>query len=109
MSEIVAACVSQFHNDENSFELLLAYSDGREVGHSVSRAAARRIATELVNAVGCSDAKDAEISKLRDALLAAKEVVDVAEGMTSCRSDDDFIWSAQKKIDAALDGGSDAP
>lgn len=52
-------------------------------------------------------AKDAEIARLREALEAAKEVVDVAEGMTSSRSDDDFIWNAQAKIKAAL-GGSDA-
>lgn len=39
---------------------------------------------------------------LLEALKAAKEVVDVAEGMTACRSDDDFIWSAQKLINAAL-------
>jgi predicted GNAT family acetyltransferase len=39
---------------------------------------------------------------LLEALKAAKEVVDVAEGMTACRSDDAFIWSAQKLINAAL-------
>lgn len=66
MAEIVAACVSQFHNDENRFELLLAYSDGREIGHSVSRSAAQCIAEELVNAVGSAyDAKDAEIARLK--------------------------------------------
>ena len=44
MREIVAACVSQFHDDENSFELLLAYADGREIGHVVSLSAAQGIA-----------------------------------------------------------------
>jgi hypothetical protein len=47
MTEIVGACLSQFHNDENMFELLLAYADGREIGHSVSRAAAQRIADDF--------------------------------------------------------------
>jgi hypothetical protein len=39
---------------------------------------------------------------LLEALKAAKEVVDVAEHMTSCRSDDDFVWGAQKLINAAI-------
>lgn len=53
MSEIVGACLSQFHDDENSFELLLAYSDGREVGFSVSRNVAQKMASELANGAGC--------------------------------------------------------
>lgn len=53
MSEIVGACLSQFHDDENSFELLLAYSDGREVGFSVSRKVALKMASELANGAGC--------------------------------------------------------
>jgi hypothetical protein len=44
-----------------------------------------------------------ENERLRVALEAAKKVVDVAEHMTSCRSDDEFVWDAQKKINAALD------
>jgi hypothetical protein len=43
-----------------------------------------------------------ERSALLEALKAAKEVVDVAEGMTACRSDDDFVWSAQKLATAAI-------
>jgi hypothetical protein len=39
---------------------------------------------------------------LLEALKAAKEVVDVTEGMASSRSDDDFVWAAQKLIDAAI-------
>lgn len=49
MSEIVAAALSQFHDDPNSFELLLAYADGREVGHLVSRSTAQKIAVEFTN------------------------------------------------------------
>lgn len=45
----------------------------------------------------------AENERLRAALKAAKEVVDVAAGMTSCRSDDEFVWAAQAKINAALE------
>lgn len=62
-------------------------SDGTPWGDEIDRANARLIAA----------APD-----LLEALKAAKEVVDVAEGMTACRSDDDFIWSAQKLINAAL-------
>jgi hypothetical protein len=62
MGEVVGACVSQFHDDANRFELLLAFSDGREVGHSVSRAALEKIANELVQEVGHA-AKDAEIAR----------------------------------------------
>ncbi|SMF65453.1 hypothetical protein SAMN02982989_3359 [Xaviernesmea oryzae] len=49
MSEIVGACLSQFHDDADSFELLLAYADGREVGFSVSRTVAQKIAAEFAN------------------------------------------------------------
>jgi hypothetical protein len=67
MAEIVAACVSQFHDDANSFELLLAYADGREIGHSVSRKVAQNIASELIEAAGGEyAAKDAEIERLRE-------------------------------------------
>lgn len=49
MTEIVGGCLSQFHDDANSFELLLAYSDGREIGHVISREAGKRIAAEFAN------------------------------------------------------------
>jgi len=39
---------------------------------------------------------------LLGALKAAKAVVDVAEAMTSCGSDDEFVWSAQKLVNAAI-------
>lgn len=42
--------------------------------------------------------------KLVEALKAAGEVVKVAESMTACRGDDDWIWSVQEKIRAALEG-----
>lgn len=48
-------------------------------------------------------AAEAENERLREALKAAKEVVDVAANMTSCRSDDEFVWAAQAKINAALE------
>ena len=41
-------------------------------------------------------------SDLLEALKAAKAVVDVAEAMTSCGSDDEFVWSAQKLVNAAI-------
>lgn len=54
MGIIVAACVSQFHDSEGVFELLLAYNDGREIGHAMTRSAARQIADETSNAIGDS-------------------------------------------------------
>lgn len=71
MAEIVGACVSQFHGDENSFEFLLAYEDGREIGHSVSRDVARRIASEIMQAV---DDAGATAPDLLQALLPFAKV-----------------------------------
>jgi len=47
--------------------------------------------------------------KMIEALKAAKEVADVAAGLTSCRSDDEFVWAAQAKIDAALEAALASP
>jgi len=47
MTEVTGACLSQFHDDENHFELLLAYADGREVGFSVSRTVVQQMAAEF--------------------------------------------------------------
>ena len=53
--EIVGACLSQFHDDENNFELLLSYSDGREVGFAVSRSVAKQMAAELATGTGAME------------------------------------------------------
>lgn len=45
--QIVGACLSQYSDDVNAFEFLVAYSDGREIGYSVSRYAAKRIAEDF--------------------------------------------------------------
>lgn len=58
---------------------------------------------------GYDDERDALIKTLVGALEAAKEVVNVAEKMTSCRSDDDFVWGAQKKIADALAAAKETP
>lgn len=47
MKEIVGVSLSRFHDSEDQFELLIAYADGREVGHEVSRRAALAIHKEL--------------------------------------------------------------
>ncbi len=73
MDIIVAACVSQFHDSDDEFELLLAYDDGREIGHAMTRAAAKQIAEEIVNALGDDSTRQAEVlqrenAELREAL-----------------------------------------
>lgn len=45
---------------------------------------------------------EATCEKLAAALSAAEEVANVAEQMTSSRSDDDWIWGVQAKIKDAL-------
>lgn len=64
MTEVTGACLSQFHDDPNSFELLLSFADGREIGHMVSRRAAQRIAAEFANefAQDCSPARQAHVA-----------------------------------------------
>jgi hypothetical protein len=37
-----------------------------------------------------------------EALVAAKELADVMEGLTSGRSDDEWVWAAQATINAAI-------
>ena len=56
MTRIVGAGLSQFHNDEDNFELLLAYSDGREVGFTVSRSVVWKMAVEFAEETGLMDA-----------------------------------------------------
>ena len=50
------------------------------------------------------DSQASRIEELEAALRAASEVVDVAEKLTSCRADDDWIWSVQETVRAALGG-----
>lgn len=68
MAQIVGACLSQFHDDANSFELLLAYADGREYGHSVSRDVAKKIAVEMSEAVDAHALVVAQNEWLKDRL-----------------------------------------
>lgn len=100
MGHIVGACLSQFHGDEDNFELLLAYADGREIGHVVSRRAAERITADFVNATDALAAKDAEIAVLRKALTGLRRYF-LTHG-----------WDEKSmmvgNIDQALVGGSDA-
>ena len=73
MGIIVAACVSRFHESEGVFELLLAYNDGREIGHAMTRSAARQIADEISNAIGDSPlARQAEALERENADLRKK-------------------------------------
>lgn len=81
MSEIVGACLSQFHDDPGRFELLIAFADGREIGHVVSRATAQKIAVDFANEFAAdtlppvdhvAGGDDAE--RLEDLRLAAKSI-----------------------------------
>lgn len=49
MNEIVGACLSQFHDDENSYELLINFSDGREVGYRIAKDAAIGVGRAFFN------------------------------------------------------------
>ena len=40
--------------------------------------------------------------KMLTALKAAKELADVMEWLTASRSDDEFVWAVQEKINAAI-------
>lgn len=51
MKRIVLAGLSQFHGDADNFEFLVSYSDGREIGYVMSRAAAERIAKDMIAAL----------------------------------------------------------
>lgn len=46
-SEVVGISISRFHGSENDFEMLLAYSDGREVGKLISRKVLEALREEL--------------------------------------------------------------
>jgi hypothetical protein len=54
---------------------------------------------ELADAL---EARDKTIAELVEALQSAKELADVMEGLCSGRSDDEWVWAAQDKINAAL-------
>jgi len=77
MGIIVAACVSQFHDSEDEFELLLAYDDGREIGHAMTRSAARQIAEEIANAIGAEDASRQAEALQRENAEFARAVLEV--------------------------------
>jgi hypothetical protein len=47
MKRIVGACLSQFHGDEDNFELLMSDSTGREWGHVLSKQTVLAIAQEF--------------------------------------------------------------
>lgn len=52
MNRIVGASLSQFHGDENNYELLIAFGDGREIGHIVTKQVAQELAKELTEQSG---------------------------------------------------------
>lgn len=89
MTEIVGACLSQFHDDPDSFEFLLAFSDGREFGHLVTRSAAQRIAAEfatefpaLTNTSGDDEAGPFHVSRSSDGEREWFSARDAASGVS---------------------------
>ena len=66
MNRIVGACLNQFHADEDNFELLVAYSDGREVGNVVSRKTVKEIAEEFYLQSGDADRDEDMLAALRE-------------------------------------------
>lgn len=55
MTRIVGACLSQFHDDPNNHEFLIAYADGREIGHAVSTDHAMTITRDMASQLGLDD------------------------------------------------------
>ncbi len=80
MKRIVGACLSQFHGDEDNYEFLLAYSDGREIGNVVSKDVASTIAKDMADQLGLSDAAQDMLEALREALstLTSNDAFDLA-------------------------------
>ncbi len=82
MNIIVAACLSQFHGDENNFELLLSLSDGREPSFAISRNVARAMAKHISKEVNDSEAVPRLEQELAtDMLSFLKDFVDAYKGM----------------------------
>ena len=46
--------------------------------------------------------QEALLTDMRTALVAALEMANIMEGLTSCRGDDDYVWGVQGKIEATL-------
>lgn len=49
---------------------------------------------------------EVQLATARAALLTAKKLADVMEGLCACQSDDEWVWAAQAEINAALGGQS---
>lgn len=93
MNQIIGICLSQFHDDPDTFEMLLSYADGREIGHTLARKDAEQIAAEFLTEVDAFAPKDAEISRLtaENAELRSGEylvkVIEERERLRVCISD----------------------
>lgn len=66
MKRIVGVCLSQFHGDDDNFELLVAYSDGMEIGNVVSKQTVKSIAQEFYVQTGDYDRDEGFLSTLRE-------------------------------------------
>lgn len=125
MDIIVAACVSQFHDSDDEFELLLAYNDGREIGHTMTRAAAKQMASECADAIGDGSPDrrtmtkkiedrgpataaqiDAAARYLRETLQASKRLKAWSE--TERATKKKWLSLAEGTLDAARKSGGEA-
>lgn len=97
INEIVGACLSQFHGDDNNFELLLAYADGREVGFCISRRVAQKMASELVAGVGAPEKEE-----LLEALQAVASILPKYEMKGDTASDDEALSAVLETVNDAL-------
>lgn len=67
MKRIVGACLSQFDGDEDNYEMLIAYADGKEIGNVIYKDHALRMAKEM--------AREFWLDKVDDDLLSALKLL----------------------------------
>lgn len=58
--------------------------------------------SSVSEAAALIEQQEALLADMRTALVAALEMANIMEGLTSCRGDDDYVWGVQGKIEATL-------
>lgn len=98
MARIVGGCLSQFHNEPDSFELLLSYADGKEIGHVMDRGDAVKLTKSLAEELGLDTVGINAVMYL--ALKHLREVI--APDHVTLTGHVDFKKGAISVIDEAL-------